>query len=428
MPGGLLNTRDPSPSSTPVEVRLELISIPNDVLEKWQTVVDNMAEVMGVPAGLIMRTDGEDIAVVVSSRTPGNPYHVGESERLAGSGLYCEAVIASGADLMVADALADPAWRNNPDVPRGMVSYLGFPIFWPNKKPFGTICVLARRNNVYSETYRRLVGQFRDLIQHYLALIYLDTQGRLDAAAQRRRDEEALRSSEERFTAAFHLAPVPMAVATPDGFRYLAVNDAFLTVTGYAREEMIGRDAVELHIVSPAELLGFKLELEKPGGVRNREMQLHTKTGAIIDCLVSAEMVTLGVQRCVLAALQDNTERKRSEAELAVAIEAAMQDASWFSRTVMEKLAQLRRSQDKRAPQAELADLTPREFEVLGLMSDGHNDEDIAAALKLSRNTVRNHLATIYSKLGVHRRSDAVVWARERGIIGHTPPKQRRRP
>ncbi|RPJ89119.1 DNA-binding response regulator [Achromobacter xylosoxidans] len=96
-----------------------------------------------------------------------------------------------------------------------------------------------------------------------------------------------------------------------------------------------------------------------------------------------------------------------------------MQDTSWFSRSVIEKLAQLREPAPATRDVAELAQLTSREREVLSLMCQGHDDEGIARQLKLSRNTVRNHVATIYSKIGVHRRSAAIVWARDRGITGH---------
>jgi DNA-binding NarL/FixJ family response regulator len=57
-------------------------------------------------------------------------------------------------------------------------------------------------------------------------------------------------------------------------------------------------------------------------------------------------------------------------------------------------------------------------------MCQGHDDDGIARHLKLSRNTVRNHVATIYSKIGVHRRSAAIVWARDRGITGHEPARR----
>ena len=60
-------------------------------------------------------------------------------------------------------------------------------------------------------------------------------------------------------------------------------------------------------------------------------------------------------------------------------------------------------------------DLTARERDVLGLICEGLADKEIAARLKLAPNTVRNHVSTVYSKLDVHSRSEAIVWARERG-------------
>src|SRR5579864_4371639 len=81
--------------------------IPNWSLEKWQSVVDTMAELVNVPAGLIMQIDGADIKCLIASRTPGNPYHPGDSEHLFGSGLYCETVINNRNHLLVPNALRD---------------------------------------------------------------------------------------------------------------------------------------------------------------------------------------------------------------------------------------------------------------------------------------------------------------------------------
>lgn len=44
------------------------------------------------------------------------------------------------------------------------------------------------------------------------------------------------------------------------------------------------------------------------------------------------------------------------------------------------------------------------------------SDDDIAAKLGITRNTVRNHITAIYSRLGIRRRSAVIVWARERGL------------
>jgi GAF domain-containing protein len=118
-----------------------------------------MAEMLDVPAGLIMRIVGEKINVFVSSSTAGNPYHRGDSEHFWGSGLYCETVVTKNHELLVPNALFDEAWRNNPDVKLNMISYLGYPIRWPDGKPFGTICVLDCKTNSYCERYKRLVTQ-----------------------------------------------------------------------------------------------------------------------------------------------------------------------------------------------------------------------------------------------------------------------------
>jgi PAS domain S-box-containing protein len=232
----------------------------------------------------------------------------------------------------------------------------------------------------------------------------------------RKRTELALRESEERFSKAFRLAPVPMALCEGDNLRVLEVNDACAEAVGASVESSVGQALTDLGL-QPYE--GMAASLKRGESARNREAVLLTRDGGQLDCLVSAEPVMIGGERRVLIVMQDITERKRSETELLTAIEAVMQDTSWFSRGIIEKLAQLRQPAPATRDVGELAQLTSREREVLGLMCQGHDDDGIAKGLKLSRNTVRNHVATIYSKIGVHRRSAAIVWARDRGITGH---------
>lgn len=148
--------------------------IPDSVFDKWQDIVDIMAELFGVPAALIMRIVNDDIEVYVSSNSDGNPYKHGDHERFLGSGLYCETVINTRDKLLVPNALKDEKWKNNPDIKLNMISYLGFPIFKPDGKAFGTICVLDNKENAYSKTYEKLIIQFRDIIQNHLELIYMN--------------------------------------------------------------------------------------------------------------------------------------------------------------------------------------------------------------------------------------------------------------
>jgi DNA-binding NarL/FixJ family response regulator len=142
------------------------------------------------------------------------------------------------------------------------------------------------------------------------------------------------------------------------------------------------------------------------------------KDGAPVDCIVSAERISVRSDECVLWLYQDISARRRSELELVEAIEAVMKDANWLSRSIMDKLATLRGPRGAALVKKDAADISPREREVLELICQGVDDSGIAEKLALSRNTVRNHVARLYAKIGVNRRSAAIVWARERGIEG----------
>ncbi|EOZ4755553.1 helix-turn-helix transcriptional regulator, partial [Pseudomonas aeruginosa] len=231
----------------------------------------------------------------------------------------------------------------------------------------------------------------------------------------RKKAEEALRKSEERFAKAFRMAPVPSLVLYGDDLQALDINQAFSETFGYQAEELLGESTVACGLWQDggAERLGELLA--QSGSVRNVQLRLQHKDRNGLDCLVSAEAVSLNEQDCVLVALLDISDRRRTEMELAHAIETVMQDASWFSRTLIEKLANVRRA-NAPGTGAELADLTAREREVFDLICQGLADKEIAKELGLAPNTVRNHVATIYAKLDVHSRGEAIVWARERGF------------
>jgi GAF domain-containing protein len=150
------------------------IEVPTAILENWQEIVNILADMIPIPASLIMRLDDPNIEVFVSSKSKGNPYHPGDKEKVYGSGLYCETVIKTKDKLLVPNALADANWKDNPDIKLGMISYLGFPILLPDGKPFGTICVLDNKQNQYSENVEKLMQNFRNLLQSHLESIYMN--------------------------------------------------------------------------------------------------------------------------------------------------------------------------------------------------------------------------------------------------------------
>ena len=237
----------------------------------------------------------------------------------------------------------------------------------------------------------------------------------------RRRAETSLRLSEERFQKAFRMLPVPSAVLRADDMRVLDVNEAFCMAMDCRAEDLMEPRSARVASWLDPFLGSLAQHLARRVSCRNLELTIGTGQRDPIECLVSAERASLDDQTCILVTWLDITERKRSEVELVTAIESVLQDTSWFSRSLVEKLANVKQGGDQ-AVKAELDDLTRREQQVLEALCRGQADKEIAQQLDVALGTVRNHVARIYAKLGVHSRNAALLWARDRG---HFTPSRR---
>jgi c-di-GMP phosphodiesterase len=147
-----------------------------DMMESWQSLVNMAARIVNVPSALIMKLHQSEIEVLTGSQDKDSPYSPGAREKL-NHGLYCETVIGTQKELLVPDATKDPDWNmDNPDIPLGMISYLGLPLNWPDGEVFGTICLLDNKENHYSETYREFLVSLRQHIEDDLKMLTLDQQ------------------------------------------------------------------------------------------------------------------------------------------------------------------------------------------------------------------------------------------------------------
>ena len=133
---------------------------------------------------------------------------------------------------------------------------------------------------------------------------------------ERKMAEEALRQSEERFSTAFHMSPVPTTINRFDDGRYLDVNDSFLRMLGYTREEMVDRKITELEIWDRQDHRALVRKLHEQGFVRDEMLHLVTKSGERRDVLNSCEVMTLNGERFVLSIGYDVTEQRRLERQL----------------------------------------------------------------------------------------------------------------
>ena len=228
-------------------------------------------------------------------------------------------------------------------------------------------------------------------------------------------DVTELKHAQELFTQVFRLAPVPITL-TDTQQHFTDVNESFEVLSGYARSEVVGRTSFELQLWSlPEDYRRIQNALTAHGEFHNLDLSLRTKGGDERHIIGSAKRLTVAGEQILLHIFYDVTARKRTESEMHQAIQSVMNDTTWFSRSLIEQLNRIHGGEE--AETLEQVALSRREQEVLEHMAQGLSNQDIADALGLARQTVRNHIAVIYSKLNVHSRVEAVLWARERGLI-----------
>jgi len=152
---------------------------------------------------------------------------------------------------------------------------------------------------------------------------------------------DELRRMEERFSKAFRANPQPMTLTSLVDGRYLDVNDSFLEVTGFTREEVIGHTSLELGGWTTERRSDFVKHVLEKGSVVNREEKLRMKNGEMRTFLLSAERLEIDGQDCLLVTSIDITERMKaqqalqeSEARLSLAYQVSRMGAfEWNMQT-----------------------------------------------------------------------------------------------
>ncbi|MBN1651597.1 MAG: PAS domain S-box protein [Bacteroidales bacterium] len=129
----------------------------------------------------------------------------------------------------------------------------------------------------------------------------------------RKKSEELVKSSEEKFNTAFDMAPVAMTLQNKDGV-FLEVNQAFVELMGYSKDETIGQSAKALRLWADKEERKRALTLFKKQGFLNAfEFEFRKKSGEIGIGINSTELIALGNNPAELTTVLDITDRKNAE-------------------------------------------------------------------------------------------------------------------
>lgn len=164
----------------------------------------------------------------------------------------------------------------------------------------------------------------------------------------RKRVEEALRHSEEKFFKAFHATPDAIVISRAFDGLLIEVNDVFLRKTGYSREDALSNSTVGLNVwADPHDREHYIAGIKEQGNVRDMEAQFRTKTGAVLDGLVSGEPIVLGDNFCLLTIIRDITERKKAEEQIRRLNDDLRRHADVLEQRVAERTAELAVAMEK---------------------------------------------------------------------------------
>lgn len=134
----------------------------------------------------------------------------------------------------------------------------------------------------------------------------------------RKQVEAKLRESEERFSKIFHASPMGINIFRLSDNCSFDVNEAYLKIVGYAREEVVGHSAAELKVLVDLEARASWMKaLGERKSVRNQDMRVRQKSGEIRDALTSIDIIDINGETMGFVVAMDITERKAAEEKLA---------------------------------------------------------------------------------------------------------------
>ena len=178
--------------------------------------------------------------------------------------------------------------------------------------------------------------------------------------SDRKRIEANLRLSEEKFYKAFHSNPDAITITRLEDGLIVDVNDGFCSLLGYTRTEALADSTVHLGLwANPHDREDVVAQLQQTGQVRDREIQMRSKSGQLLTGIYTGEVIQLDNQAHIISAIQDITRRKLAENQLQ---ESQSQ--------LLEQQRELARAEERRRMARDLHDSVSQSIHSLVLFSE----------------------------------------------------------
>jgi PAS domain S-box-containing protein len=191
-------------------------------------------------------------------------------------------------------------WRDGA-LARGFRSSIAIPLFDNEGIVFAVFTLYAAEPNGFTPPEVRLLEELSGDLS--FGINALRTQ------EERNKAEEALKESEEHFRALSETSPTGVGVTSADGV-ILYVNPAYEYILGYEHAELIGTKASDLYL-NPEDRSSWRSTMKEKGAVRNIEIRLKRKDGALVWVLVNASPFVYKGKQAVMGTIQDITELKK---------------------------------------------------------------------------------------------------------------------
>lgn len=135
--------------------------------------------------------------------------------------------------------------------------------------------------------------------------------------SQVKKQTEELRKSEEKFFKAFQTSPDAININRLEDGLYIDCNQGFTALTGYTRSDVVGRTSLEIDIwADPADRARLVEGLKQHGEINNLEARFRLKDGSIKTGLMSARLIEVNHERCILSITRDITELKQAMSQV----------------------------------------------------------------------------------------------------------------